>query len=307
MGSEILRPESSDSSSTSSTEVEFALVLSRMIESIKSDPEHLRSTIYELARHKLKEQFGSEKAADFRQLSKALEVAIRGVESFKKSEPDAPALPPPNAAREPRMLAAPRADEYARAVASVVDVTHERKAFRFTAPWRFAVVIAIGLAVLFAFRQQSVTIEALRNQVSRVVGPQAKPDSVQQVPQARVDASNREPPPPSPLTPTAYGIYAVSQEKLNELEMLPGKVPDIRVAVSPAIQTPSKTTLPDGHFKFIVYRRDSATNAADHAEVRVVAKIAQETTINPAGKAVVAKVDNTWVIRNISIPFRTAP
>src|SRR3569832_2896470 len=152
------------------------------------------------------------------------------------------------------MLAAPRADEYARSVASVVDVTHERKAFRFTAPWRFAAVIAIGLAVLFAFRQQSMTSEALRNQVSRIVGPQTKPDSMQQVPQARVDASNREPPPPSPLTPTAYGIYAVSQEKLYELEMLPGKVPDIRVAVSPAIQTPCLSLLLVGLFLFFVFR-----------------------------------------------------
>jgi hypothetical protein len=306
MGSEILRPESSDHSSTSSTEVEFALVLSRMIESLKNDPEHLRSTVYELARHKLKEQFGSEKAADFRQLSNALEVAISGVESFKKSEPDAPALPPPNAT-PPRMLAAPHADEYARSVASVVNVTRGPRASSFTAPWRFVVVIAIGLAVVFAFRQQSVTIEALRKQVSRIVGPQTKPDSTEQAPQEKANVGNREPPPPSPLTPTAYGIYAVSQEKLYELELLPGKVPDIRVAVSAAISSPSKTILPDGHAKFIVYRRDSATNAADHAEVRLVAKIAQETTFNPAGKAVMAKVDNTWVIRNISIPFRTAP
>jgi hypothetical protein len=305
MGSEILRPESSETP-TSSTEVEFALVLSRMIESIKTDPEHLRSTVYELARHKLKEQFGSEPPADFRQLSKALEVAIQGVESFRKNDPDIPALPAPNAAQQPRMLAAPYADEFDRPAASVVDVTREPRASRFSAPWRFIVVVAIGLAVVFAVRQQGA-IEALRQQLGRVAGPQAKPDSIRQMAQERADAGNREPAPPSPLTPTAYGIYAISQDKLYELDALPGRVPDMRVSVSAAIAAPSKTTLPDGHLKFIVYRRDSATNAADHAEIRVVAKIAQETTFTPAGKAVLAKVDNTWAIRNISVPFRTAP
>jgi hypothetical protein len=81
MGSEILRVEQ-ETAATSSAEVEFALVLSRMIDSVKSDPEHLRATVYELARHKLKEQFGSDKNTDMRQLSKSLEIAIQGVETF---------------------------------------------------------------------------------------------------------------------------------------------------------------------------------------------------------------------------------
>ena len=81
MGSEILRAEH-ETAPALSAEVEFALVLSRMIDSVKSDPEHLRATVYELARHKLKEQFGSDKNTDMRQLSKSLEVAIRGVETF---------------------------------------------------------------------------------------------------------------------------------------------------------------------------------------------------------------------------------
>ena len=38
------------------TEVEFALVLSRIISSVTEDQEQLRHTIYDLARYKLKEQ-----------------------------------------------------------------------------------------------------------------------------------------------------------------------------------------------------------------------------------------------------------
>jgi hypothetical protein len=113
--------------------------------------------------------------------------------------------------------------------------------------------------------------------------------------------------PPSPTTPTSFGIYAVSDDKLFELELLPGRAPDIRVAVSAAIQTPSQTVLPNGHATFVVYRRDSATNAPDHAEVRIVAKVERETGFDPNGKAVMKKIDETWVIRNVSIPFRTGP
>lgn len=295
MGSEILRPESRDSVPTSSAEVEFALVLSRMIESAKNDPEYLRSAVFELARHKLKEQFGSDPSVNFPELSKSLEVAIQGVEAFKNR---APALPAPGASQQGGMLTGPQADGL---------VARTPGGVRFAIFWRFVVVVVMGLAVVFAFRQQGVTIEALRNQVGLMSALQTRPASVQQVRQDRAEAVNREPVQPPPLTPTAYGIYAVSQEKLYELELLPGRVPDMRVAVSPAISTPSKTTLPDGHLKFVVYRRDSATNAADRAEVRIIARVAQETTFNPAGKAIAAKVDDTWVIRNVSILFRTAP
>src|SRR6201982_3683798 len=79
---EIVGPPSRKTAPASTPEVEFALVINRMIESIENDPEHLRATVYELARHKLKEQFGSEEAVDMRQLSKSLEVAIHGVETF---------------------------------------------------------------------------------------------------------------------------------------------------------------------------------------------------------------------------------
>jgi hypothetical protein len=88
---------------------------------------------------------------------------------------------------------------------------------------------------------------------------------------------------------------------------LQGRAPDIRVAVSAVILTPSKTTLPDGNVKFIVFRRDSGNSAPDQADVRVVAKIDQATTFDAAGKPVVAKAEENWVIRNISFPYRTAP
>jgi hypothetical protein len=70
---------------------------------------------------------------------------------------------------------------------------------------------------------------------------------------------------------------------------------------------PSKTILADGHIKFVVFRRDSATIALTRAEVRVIAKISQATKFDPAGKSIIAKVDDIWAIRNISYLYRTAP
>jgi hypothetical protein len=310
MGSEILRSESKENAPTSSTEVEFALVLSRMIDSVNNDPEHLRATVYELARVKLKEQFGSDKFVDMGQLSNSLEIAIRGVEMFVKKNGDNPALSAPAAAQGQPILAAPAAETISRPAARVVDVWGERRNFGFTAHWRFAAVIAIGLAAVIVIKQHVVGVDALRKGVDRVVN--LRSSSTQKFAQSalaqkKVETADRAPGEPSPLIPTAFGIYAVSQDKLYELELLPGRAPDIRVAVSPAILRPSRTTLPDGHLKFIVYRRDSATNAADHAEIRVVAKIAQEMNFDKSGKPVMSKIDDTWVIRNIAIPFRTAP
>jgi hypothetical protein len=49
------------------------------------------------------------------------------------------------------------------------------------------------------------------------------------------------------------------------------------------------------------------TNALDHAEVRVIAKVAQAMSFDPSGKPIIAKGTDSWVIRNISIPYQTAP
>jgi hypothetical protein len=37
---------------------------------------------------------------------------------------------------------------------------------------------------------------------------------------------------PNPLRPTDYGVYAVGTDSLTELQLLPDRPPDIRVAVS---------------------------------------------------------------------------
>jgi len=70
----------------SSYEIEFALVLSRMIDAAYGDPAQLRSTIYELARVKLRKEVLRGEVDDEARLVSALDVAIRSVESFSKRE-----------------------------------------------------------------------------------------------------------------------------------------------------------------------------------------------------------------------------
>lgn len=111
---------------------------------------------------------------------------------------------------------------------------------------------------------------------------------------------------PNPLRPQDCGTYAVNNDQLTELKLLPGRAPDLRVAVSAAIKVSSETVLSNGHPKFIVFRRDAASNAPDRAEVRIVAKVARDFTADAAGKKP-EESNPTWVIRNATFPFRSSP
>lgn len=317
MSSEILQPDGQDAAPTFAQEVEFALMLSRMIDSVRKDPEYLRATIYELARHKLKDQFKSQSFADVRKLSKSLEIAIQGVEAFhKKKEGTGAALPVPEATQErSRILAhAPRHDvgPVVQPVSSEVEVAAPanspagKRHPGIKAAWRFAEVCAIALAVVFA----AAAFDLLEKKANIIIDRPASILSQAVKPVSPQSASTETAPQlvaPSPALPLSYGVYAVSDVKLYELDLLPGRAPDMRVAISSLITTNSRTTLPNGYLKFIVYRRDSATNAADRAEVRLIARIAREASFDKDGKQVVSRIDDNWVIRNISIPYRTAP
>jgi hypothetical protein len=80
------------------------------------------------------------------------------------------------------------------------------------------------------------------------------------------------------------------------------------VAISAPITKPSETILPDGHLRFIVYRRDAkGSDGSDAIDVRFIAKIRRDTTFDPSGKEVKAASENVWAIRNISVPLRAAP
>jgi hypothetical protein len=161
--------------------------------------------------------------------------------------------------------------------------------------------------VLLVFQQRE-RLWRLAQNVSQGLSPQEKMVASPPVGPASAPAPTPAPAPakPDPLRPTDYGIYAVGHDRLVELPLLPGKPPDIRVAVSAALKAPSPTMLQNGRPKFVVFRRDSAANAADRAEVRILARVTREFSAEAAGKRP-DDSEATWVIRNVSFPFRSSP
>jgi hypothetical protein len=110
---------------------------------------------------------------------------------------------------------------------------------------------------------------------------------------------------PFPL-PSDYGVYALANAELTELQFLSEQVPDKRVAISTPINQPSRTILPDGKPKFLVFRRDLAGSALDRIEVRVVARVTRALTFDSKGKPNWSPVD-TWNIRSLSYEFKVRP
>src|SRR5438067_4135535 len=86
LATEISATNSSDDQKNSSYEIEFALVLSRMIDAAYGDPAQLRNSIYELARVKLRKEVLRGDVDNEARLVNALDVAIRNVEIFSKRE-----------------------------------------------------------------------------------------------------------------------------------------------------------------------------------------------------------------------------
>ena len=107
--------------------------------------------------------------------------------------------------------------------------------------------------------------------------------------------------------PTEYGAFAVINGKLNELEPLPIRVPDSRVAISAAISAPSRTHFPAAQLQFVIFRRDLLNNAPDRVPVRVVAQVMRALTFDTAGHPKTTNLEQSWVIRNNSYTMKVAP
>jgi hypothetical protein len=322
MNSGDLVPSHQDRSEPADAEVQFALVISRMIDTVKNSPEDMRQAIYDLARYKLQEQFTYADAKDIRRTQQSLEAAIRGVEAFSKQHVGFPTAVPPS----PADIGGP--DVAATGLGGLPlpeFIQQARKRPRFGigpkpnggnskpahVPWsllrRTAAVMAVFVALLVVVQQRERLL-SLAHTFPKFERPAAIEERRAPA-QAAIDPAPRPPPPapkPNPLRPTDYGVYAVSNDSLIELQLLPGRPPDIRVAVSAAFRVSSRTLLPNGHPKFIVFRRDVASSISDRAEVRIVAKIAREFSPDVIGKKP-ADGEDTWIMRNVAFPFRASP
>jgi hypothetical protein len=312
MSSGDLIPNEGDPTEPTSSEVQFALVIARMIETVNNSPEHMRQAVYDLARYKLREQFTHSDVRNVGRAEKALEVAIRGVEEFSKQQIGIPAPPPvPQLhAGLPQFLSAVSHEPRTGPVVHDLEIKPTAVTVQRHPLWsvvlRTALVLLIVGAVATVVQQREHLtslgryLEHLGRQTAS--GPPAAPAPVVTNSAPKAVAA----PKPAPLRPTDYGVYAIGDDALTELPLLPGRPPDIRVAVSAAFKLPSQASLRNAQPKFIVFRRDVATNILERAEVRVIAKIAREFSAEAVGKRP-DEADDSWVIRNFSYPFRASP
>jgi hypothetical protein len=301
-------------------EIEYALILSRMINTVKDDPAEIRATIYEFARAKLKLDTSWAEAAERERLASALETAIHGVEAFSVRQEQTSLLGPP--APVARIAhGPPAAEQPSRSMTTVGSVTPASEDIFMpdrarpyaevrhvlevrTSPLgpmlaRFFVgmLLFAGLAGLAYYKEKlPAIVERLHlpgaadaPTVTQATGPA----------EAKTSVSQQANPPAFPV-PSDYGIYALSNGALSELSALSERVPDRRIAVSTPINRPSRTTLPDGKAKFIIFRRDLAGNAPERIDVRVVARVVRASTFDARGKPSYVAVSDAWNIRNLS-------
>jgi hypothetical protein len=115
------------------------------------------------------------------------------------------------------------------------------------------------------------------------------------------------PPVPPFALPSDYGVYAVADDKLSELQALAERVPDKRIAVSTLIGKPSRTTLQDGKAKFVIFRRDLVGSAPERVDIRVIARVVRALTFDAKGKPKFAPVSDDYHIRSVSYELRVRP
>jgi len=365
----------SDYLATETPEVDFALVLARVIDAANQDPAEFRRTIYELARIKLQREAWRRDppldAGEMRRLTKALETAIERVEAFS-SQRDEECVPAaldhplknreraePGLAADATLLAIGNGatDEsasqfYKGTVGGPPDPTtvstEANRGFagttrvhllgpenampvqpavavpprdtarfidRLLSFWQGRgslvgatfVLMAVAIGLILLISQRPALFQSFERPSSTTAAlPEQTPEPTSTAASVPVAPPPHKEEPAQPL-PRVYGIYALSNGELFELEALPGRAPDARIALSAVITKTSRTILPNGRISFVAYRRDFAASAPERVSVRVIAKVARAVGFGSAGKAQVSEVDDTWIMRNISFPFRVAP
>jgi hypothetical protein len=300
---------------------DFSRMLVKVIDNVQQDPAQYRNLIYEMARVQLQREAWHRdppmNILEFRRMMLALETAIERVETEAAQRDATTALAPGDAiARAEEPVTARQAvvllDDTPRyAHSGPAAALHSRRTKRLSVPLKAIArlgvlfllagvsVIALNAKFHWLGSTPSLDVEAEGTSVLRSALPPAAASTSPVTP--------AQPSPPSTMLPNVYGVYAMTGGKLYELEPLVGRAPDLRMFMSAAFKTPSRTVLPDGEVSFIVYRRDMVSSAPDRVSVRVIAKVARSLTFSKTGQPVTATVEGEWAVRNVSLDYRVAP
>jgi hypothetical protein len=310
-------------------EIEYALILHRMINAVRDDPEQMRATIYEFARARLKIDTSEIAENERERLSGALETAIVGVEQFTRRREDRLLPLDPQLQITPvvssgtsiatvqtsRLVTLPRTAmpvqediliptrNYHRAETVPLPESKTRRLSPSLA--RFcAGLVAFGIVGGLIYSKDQISLLATQWGASHTTKPlvAVAPDSAP--PAVAKPVAPKE---PSFQLPRDYGVYALVNDALNELHPIPERVPDRRIAVSTPVDQPSRTVLSNGNTRFVVFRRDFIGNSPDRIEVRVVARVARVISFDAKGRPNISPVSDAWNIRNVSYEFRVRP
>ncbi|MDN4983795.1 hypothetical protein QY049_11175 [Bradyrhizobium sp. WYCCWR 13022] len=307
-----LLPGQQDPTDLPANQVQFALVISRMLDTVKDDAEARRQMVYDLARYKLQEQFTYADTKNIDQMKLALEVAIEGVEKFSRDQAPLERLPQQQltsakVTETGSVLVSGDATVLASAIGKSRSKLPAASGPLLPVIKRTAAILVVVGAIIVIVSQRD-RIAALRRLISSqtpeiaLVAP--GPESTITV--AKPEMVPPGPPQPARVLPTDYGIYALIDDKsLVELSAIAVMAPDMRIAISPEFKKPDRPHLSSGRVKFIIFRRDISDVIPERVEVRVVAKV-REFSTNAATKTSGGGED-AGVIRNFSYPFRIAP
>lgn len=314
-------------------EIEYALILSKMINSVMDDPAQMRTMVYEFARARLKIEASWAERSERNRLLAALETAIEGVEAFSVRREERDRLPNFSAPPAEAIAGPPSTDLTTVSAGMPVqqDVVISNRAYRYPevqtvveirsrtlastlAPYCIGVLLLGALAGVVYYREaipllrEAFNISPAAPTVSKPVG-QSSIEVAGQPGQAAGAAREATAPPPAlPFpVPTDYGVYALHNGALSELSRLPEQVADKRISVSTPVSQPSRTTISDGKTRFILFRRDLVGNAPERIDVRVVARIARVLAFDSKGKPSLSPVSDAWNIRNQAYEFRVRP
>jgi len=281
---------------------DYYSALASIVMAAAKDNAQLRSVIYELARGKLRQQLDRQAKAlsssERAQQLLVLESAIQQIEADlarsgdheTRSRPDI--LSPANYASVEIIPPARHLPPLSEPL-SEFRSSPKRSASYFNRSALMLVATALLVAVTYVELQRGVYWETRFNALAHQG--------------AAIDATRSPNRPLVPIipTPTAYGVYALINGQLTELQPLPVRLPDPRVPISGTISAPSTTKLPNGRAQFIVYRRDLVSQAPEKVMVRVVAQVRgsdlTDQAIAPTGGNVL------WALRGISYEMNVVP
>jgi hypothetical protein len=323
MTGELPKIEQDQAAAPFAQEIEYALTLQRMINTVNHDPAQMRMAIYGLARARMDADTERLDEAERERRLNSLEIAIRGVENFSQRRDDVGRLAPPAPALDPQIEPPRHASTAVTRLeprdagsrdflvpneaypASEIQVVEVRNSSRLPLFLSIVAVVFTGAALGVSYFHEPLA------RLSGQVGLASRSGEARDA--APAPAPAREAPvPPAPRdpgfpTPSDYGVYALNGDTLSELSLAMDRAPDKRIAMSTPIGEPSRTRLADGKVRFVLFRRDLVGNAPERIDVRVVARVVRALKFDAKGKPNFTSVPDSWNIRNISHELRVRP